>query len=175
MAAAMPRRSRRAEAQARSQARLDGAEAVLRTELSLLWRIHVLSYLMVRRVHADPTLHSGLSLVAWRVLLTLAHVPDLSANEITALWGFEKMAVNRGVKELLGRDLIAGAPDPHGGRRIPLTLTPAGIAFHATAWPGAATDYGALASALTPGELETLSRLMDKLIARAREVTGDGE
>ncbi len=32
-------------------------------ELSLLWRIHVLSYLMVRRINADPRLHSGLSLV----------------------------------------------------------------------------------------------------------------
>ncbi|MBA4789705.1 MAG: MarR family winged helix-turn-helix transcriptional regulator [Pseudomonadota bacterium] len=167
-----PRRSRRAEAQGRSLARLDHAEATLRTELSLLWRIHVLSYLMVRKVNADPTLHSGLSLVGWRVLLTLVHVPDLSANEITGLWGFEKMAVNRAVKELIARNLIHGAADPHGGRRIPLSVTEAGRALHARAWPGAATDYAALAGALTPEELETLNGLMDKLIGRARHVTG---
>ncbi len=171
MAAGAPRRSRRTEAQSRTQARLDGAEAVLRGELSLLWRIHVLSSLMVRRVQADPSLHSGLSLVAWRVLLTLAHVPGLSANEITSLWGFEKMAVNRAVKELLLRGFAVGEVDPHGGRRIPLALTPDGIAFHAATWPGAANDYGALADALTPQELATLSSLMDKLITQARQVT----
>ncbi|TCT06663.1 MarR family winged helix-turn-helix transcriptional regulator [Aquabacter spiritensis] len=172
MVSSPPRRSRRADAQARTQARLDAAEAAMRTELSLLWRIHVLSSLMVRRVQADPSLHSGLSLVAWRVLLTLVHAPGLSAHEITALWGFEKMAVNRGVRELTGRGLIAGGTDPHGGRRIPLTATEAGAALHAAAWPGAAHDYAALGSALSAEELATLSGLMDRLIARARDVTG---
>lgn len=167
-----PRRSRRAEAQARSLTRMEQAEITLRTELSLLWRIHVLSYLMVRKVNADPSLHSGLSLVAWRMLLTLRHVPELAANEITALWGFEKMAVNRAVKELISRGLIQGAADAHGGRRIPLSITEAGRALHVRAWPGAATDYAALAGALTPEELETLESLMDKLIGRARQVTG---
>lgn len=167
-----PPLSRRAESQARSLDRMERAEITLRTELSLLWRIHVLSYLMVRKVNADPTLHSGLSMVAWRVLLTLRHVPDLAANEITALWGFEKMAVNRAVKELMGRHLIRGAADPHGGRRIPLSITEAGRALYARDWPGAATDYAALATALTREEQATLDTLMDKLIAKARDVTG---
>ncbi|WP_127088695.1 MarR family winged helix-turn-helix transcriptional regulator [Aquabacter cavernae] len=169
------RKSRRAEAQARSLGRLDHAEITLRSQLSLLWRIHVLSYLMVRKVNADPSLHSGLSLVGWRVLLTLVHVPDLSANEVTSLWGFEKMAVNRAVKELISRNLILGAPDPHGGRRIPLSVTDAGRALHARAWPGAAADYAALSGALTPEEQETLNGLMDKLITRARQVTAGAD
>ncbi|MEW6257965.1 MAG: MarR family winged helix-turn-helix transcriptional regulator [Pseudomonadota bacterium] len=167
-----PQRSRRAEAQARSSDRMEQAEVTLRAELALLWRIHVLSYLMVRKVNADPTLHSGLSMVAWRVLLTLRHVPDLAANEITALWGFEKMAVNRAVKELMGRHLIRAGVDPHGGRRIPLSVTESGRALYARDWPGAATDYAALAGALTAQEQQTLDGLMDKLIAKAREVTG---
>ncbi|OYY13387.1 MAG: hypothetical protein B7Y70_02345 [Rhizobiales bacterium 35-68-8] len=172
MTAPAPRKNRRAEAHARSQARQEQAERVLREELSLLWRIHVLSYLMVRRINADPRLHSGLSVVAWRVMLTLTHVPGMSANEITALWGFEKMAVNRAVKELIARAFVQAETDPHGGRRIPLTLTPAGQAFHDRTWPGTTTDYGALASALTPEEMETLAPLMDRLITQARKVTG---
>lgn len=175
MAAAAPRRSRRAEAQARSQARVEAAEEVLRRELTLLWRIQVLSYLMVRRLHADPSLTAGLSLVAWRVLLTLSHVPGLSAHEITALWGFEKMAVNRAVKELTARKLIAGGPDPNGGRRIPLALTPAGMGFHAAIWPNAVADYDTLAAALPEEELKALSTLMDKLITQARRIANGEE
>jgi hypothetical protein len=91
----MRRNTRRQEANERLAARLDEAEQALQSELGLLWRIHVLSYLMIRRVQADPSLHSGLSLIAWRIVITLASVPGLSANEIVLLWGLEKMGVNR--------------------------------------------------------------------------------
>lgn len=164
----LPKRARAAQ---RAKERLDEAEMLLQERLALLWRIHALSYVMTRRPRADPALHSGLSLVAWRIVLTLANAPDLSANEITALWGLEKMGVNRAVNELLSQGFVVRDRDPDGGRRIPLRLTEAGRELHDTLWPGARHDYRRLADALTEEELTIFNRAADRLLRQARMVT----
>lgn len=168
------RRSRGAKrriAVERSQERIDRAQETLRAELGLLFRIHALSYVMTRRPRRESALHSGLSLVAWRVLTTVVSEPGLSANEIVALWGLEKMGVNRAVSTLIERGLVEQGRDPDGGRRIPLMPTQAGDDFFADAWPGARDDYDTLGSALTPRQLETFNRHADRLLAQARKIT----
>lgn len=156
----------------RTAERLAEAEGVLQDKLSLLWRVHALSYVMTRRPRADPALHSGLSLVAWRVVLTLANAPDLSANEITALWGLEKMGINRAVNDLHKLGLIDRKKDPDGGHRIPLYLTAAGDRLFHDLWPGARHDYDLLSEALTPEELAAFNKATDLLLRQARVVTG---
>jgi DNA-binding MarR family transcriptional regulator len=151
--------------------RIEAAQAMLSDRLGLLWRIHALSYVMSRRPRNDPALHSGISLVAWRVLAALAHCPDLSGNEITRLWGLEKMGVNRAVNDLMKRGLVESQTDPDGGHRRPLRLTVAGHDLYAAIWPGARQDYDLLAAALTPEQLAEFNAAADRLLRRAREIT----
>lgn len=167
---AQPQSKRERYAQA-TEERIEAAQAELRDKLGLLWRIHALSYVMSRRPRNDPALHSGISLVAWRVLSTLAHCPDLSGNEITRLWGLEKMGVNRAVNDLMKRGLAVSQPDPEGGHRRPLRLTEAGHALYAAIRPGARHDYDLLADALEPEQLAEFNAAADRLLQRAREIT----
>jgi DNA-binding MarR family transcriptional regulator len=146
------------------------AADLMRKDIGFLWRIHVMSYLMVRPVAFDVTPATGLSLVEWRIMITLARIPDFTAQEIVQLWGLEKMAVSRSVKRLLQAGLIRRTKDPLDVRRLPLTLTHNGRRVHAAAWPKAEQHYERVTSALTAGELKQFNTIADKLIARSREI-----
>lgn len=151
--------------------RLEAAEERLRDGLGLLWRIHSLSYVMSRKPRHQPELNDNLNVVAWRALITLEHAPDLTGQEITELWGLEKMGVNRAIQELIERGLAERSTDPADGRRLPLRLTEKGHQAVERLWQGASLDYGLLAKALTPKELEIFCRASDRLLAAAREIT----
>ncbi|GAB5377707.1 MAG: hypothetical protein AcusKO_41690 [Acuticoccus sp.] len=163
------RKSKRQRAAEQSEARICDAEGTLRAELGLLFRIHALSHVTLQRWRQNQHLLDGLSLVAWRVLLTVVNSRGLSANEIVRLWGFEKMSVNRAVSQLVERGLIT-ADDEGGGRRIPLKATACGHDFYAATWPVACQDYDTIADALTPSQLAAFNRYADRLLAAARDL-----
>lgn len=152
-------------------ARAERAAEAFRTKLGVMWQIHVLSHLMVRRVDPNITGKYGLSLIEWRIVIALAQVSGLSANEIIDAWGLEKMAVSRGVRRLLRLGLIKRTNEPRGSRRCPLFLTRKGTAIYRAAWPEAEADYRRLTSVLSASELARFTGLADKLIAQARRVT----
>lgn len=152
-------------------ARAERAAAAFRTKLGVMWQIHALSHLMVRRVDPNITGKYGLSLIEWRIIIALAQVSGLSANEIIDAWGLEKMAVSRGVRRLLRLGLIKRTNEPRGSRRCPLFLTRKGTAIYSAAWPEAEADYRRLTSVLSANELARFIGLADKLIAQARQVT----
>ena len=126
---------------------------------------------MSRRPRYEPGLNANLPLAAWRTLITLAHTSDLTGQEITALWGMEKMGVNRAISDLIDRGLVEREADPADKRRLPLRLTKSGRDLFAELWPGAGTDYAFLADAVTPDELAAFCRVSEKLLARARVIT----
>jgi DNA-binding MarR family transcriptional regulator len=152
-------------------ARAVRAEQLLRQKLGFMWQIHVLSHLMVRRVDPNITSTYGLSLIEWRIVITLARVAGLSAIEIIHSWGLEKMAVSRAVRLLLRLGLIRRTNEPKGSRRCPLLLTRKGAAMHRAAWPHADADYRRVTSVLTAAEFASFTRISDKLISQARRVT----
>jgi len=151
--------------------RAERAVEFFRKKLGVMWQIHVLSHLMVRRVDPNITGKYGLSLVEWRIVITLARVPGLSANEIIQSWAIEKMAVSRGVRRLLNLGLIRRTNEPRGSRRCPLYLTRKGSAIYRAGWPDAEADYRRLTSVLSANDLARFCGLADKLIAQARRVT----
>lgn len=152
-------------------ARLDAAEATLRSELGLIFRIHALSHVITRRMRVDGEQQYGLTLLAWRVLLTVVLSPGLSGSEIVVLWGYEKMGVNRAIATLVERGYVQHGIDPDGGRRLPLLPTSAGRKFVADAWPLVRNFYGELADELTARQLENFNDYADKLLAQARKIT----
>lgn len=141
---------------------------ILRKEIGFMWRIHVMSYLMVRPVSINITPAYGLTLVDWRIVITLARAPDLTAQEIIEIWGLEKMAVSRSIRKLQKNELVRRTRDAADSRRHPLRLTPKGRGVYRAAWPRAEEHYKLITSALTAQELKQFLAIADKLVARAR-------
>lgn len=129
-----------------------------------------MSYLMMRPVSINVTPAHGLTLVEWRIMITLARASNLTAQEIMELWGLEKMAVSRSVRQLQKNGLIRRVRDRADSRRYPIHLTPKGLGVYRAAWPRAEEHYRMITSALTAQELKNFSAIADKLIARAREI-----
>ena len=154
------------------EAKLPNAD-VLRHQIAFMWRIHYLSSLVVQPVYPNITLKFGLSLIEWRILVTLAHAPGSAAGEILDLWALEKMAVSRAVRRLLKIRLVTRLRDPLDTRRHPLSLTSKGKAIFRAAWPTAKDSYDRLTSILSPTDLRTFLRISDQLIEEARIMVSD--
>ena len=112
-----------------------------------------------------------LSLTEWRVMLTLASTPGLSAVDVSDLLGLDKMAVSRAVRGLEGRGRIERRPDPEDGRRARLTLTAEGWELYRAIAPSGRGREEALLSGLSSAERATLDRLLEKLLGQARAIS----
>lgn len=109
-----------------------------------------------------------LTLVEWRVVLTLADRPGISATELGEALGLDKMAISRAARSLEAAGRLARTPDSHDMRRATLDLTEAGRALHALIGPSARAREESLLSALDGQERAALDAILDKLVARAR-------
>lgn len=111
-----------------------------------------------------------LPLTEWRVMLTLATKPEISAVEVADALGLDKMAVSRAVRGLEARGRVARSPDPEDGRRARLALTEEGWALYRTIAPSGREREEALLSGLGPAEREVFDRLLDRLLVQARAI-----
>lgn len=109
-----------------------------------------------------------ITLAEWRVMLTLANRPGISASELGELLGLEKMAVSRAVRSLEAHGRLARVPDAQDMRRSTLNLTGAGLELHGLISPSGRAREEQLLSALTNRERAALDAILDKLVARAR-------
>jgi DNA-binding MarR family transcriptional regulator len=97
----------------------------------------------------------------------------MTQRALTAATVMDKVAVNRAVKVLEERGLVARVPNPEDGRSHVLALTGEGRAIHAEVMPLARATERDLLAGLAPGEEALLRRLLAGLRARAGELTGD--
>ena len=119
----------------------------------------------------------ALKIPEWRVMAVLGDAGELTQRALTAATVMDKVAVNRAVKVLEGRGLIARVPHPGDGRSHLLALTAEGRAIHAEVMPLARATERDLLAELAPGEEEALRRLLARLRARAMQLgdrTDDG-
>jgi DNA-binding MarR family transcriptional regulator len=120
----------------------------------------------------------GLKIAEWRVMAVLGDA-ELSAGHgagpmtqrgLTAATLMDKVAVNRAVKVLEDRGLIARVPNPEDGRSHLLALTGEGRAIHAEVMPLARATEAELLADLEPGEEQALRRLLGSLRKRAMQL-----
>jgi DNA-binding MarR family transcriptional regulator len=130
---------------------------------NILAAVHVLSSRISRAFDARLAARHALSPPEWRVLLTLAQRPGVSANEITALWAMEKMAVSRAVRRLERLGRIRRRIDGADRRRYVLILTPAGRRLYRRILPMANERYREITAVLTRAERATLRGALAKL------------
>jgi DNA-binding MarR family transcriptional regulator len=112
----------------------------------------------------------GLKVPEWRVMAVLGDAGTMTQRGLTAATVMDKVAVNRAVKVLDERGLIARVPNPGDGRSHLLALTGEGRAIHAEVMPLAKATEQELIAGLAPGEEAMLRGLLAGLRQRAMEL-----
>ncbi|MBA3862487.1 MAG: MarR family transcriptional regulator [Erythrobacter sp.] len=112
----------------------------------------------------------GLKIPEWRVMAVLGDAGTMTQRNLTAATVMDKVAVNRAVKVLEERGLIARVPNPGDGRSHLLALTGEGRAIHAEVMPLAKATEQELIAGLAPGEEAMLRGLLAGLRQRAMEL-----
>jgi len=111
-----------------------------------------------------------ITLTEWRVLLTVASRPGLSAIEVGEALGMEKMNVSRAVRSLEKSGRLMRKPHKTDGRSSALAPTAAGRALFATIGPAALKREDLLLAGLSDKERTLMSKLLDRLIEGARRL-----
>jgi len=112
----------------------------------------------------------GLKIPEWRVMAVLGDAGTMTQRNLTAATVMDKVAVNRAVKVLEERGLIARVPNPGDGRSHLLALTGEGRAIHAEVMPLAKATEQELIAGMAPGEEAMLRGLLAGLRQRAMEL-----
>jgi DNA-binding MarR family transcriptional regulator len=119
----------------------------------------------------------ALKIPEWRVMAVLGDAEGfggpMTQRALTAATVMDKVAVNRAVKVLEERGLIARVPNPEDGRSYLLALSGEGAAIHAEVMPLARATERELLSGFAPDEEAALRRLLAGLRARAMALAGD--
>lgn len=112
----------------------------------------------------------GLKIPEWRVMAVLGDAGTMTQRALTAATLMDKVAVNRAVKVLEERGLIARVPNPEDGRSHLLELTGEGRAIHAEVMPLAQATERELLGGLALGEEQMLRSLLVGLRHRAQQL-----
>lgn len=117
----------------------------------------------------------GLRIAEWRVMAVLGDRGRpgggaMTQQALTAATVMDKVAVNRAVKVLEERGLVARVPNPGDGRSHLIALTDEGRGIHAEVMPLARATEADLLAGLAPEEEALLRRLLAGLRARATQL-----
>lgn len=144
-------------------------KAWVSTEHSPYYQIWVVTNLTARPFAALFGNRFHLNLTEWRVLLTVADRPGISAQELSDYTGLDKMSVSRTVRHLEAQGRLVREGNATDRRRRHIDLTDDGWAVYEEIARAAVRREQQIYAGLSASELATLRVLLSKLSARARE------
>ncbi len=112
----------------------------------------------------------ALKIPEWRVMAMLGDAGSMTQRALTAATLMDKVAVNRAVKVLEERALVARVPNPDDGRSHLLALTDEGRAIHAEVMPLALATERELLGGFAPEEQARLRDMLAAIRLRAGEM-----
>lgn len=112
----------------------------------------------------------ALKIPEWRVMAILGDAGSMTQRALTAATLMDKVAVNRAVKVLEERGLVARVPNPGDGRSHLLELTDEGRAIHEEVMPLALATEQDLLSGFAPDQQAMLRDMLAALRLRAGEL-----
>jgi DNA-binding MarR family transcriptional regulator len=145
-------------------------QARLRTQESTFYQAWVLINLTARPFAALFGRRFHLNLNDWRIMLTVADHPGITAQALADYSGLDKMSVSRGVRNLEVQGRLARDGNEADRRLRHLSLTAEGWAVYSEIARSAARREAQLYRALSADELRDFHRLLMKLTAHAREL-----
>jgi DNA-binding MarR family transcriptional regulator len=115
-----------------------------------------------------------LSVTEWRILAVLGRFPGLVASEVCDRTAMDKVAISRGVRSLMEKGMLDRQQDRSDRRRQRLFISPErGERVLQKVVPVALQYERQLVESLDDGELEALSRIMQKLIRQSEALDAD--
>jgi DNA-binding MarR family transcriptional regulator len=129
--------------------------------------VHLLSNRITRAFYSEIETRFGVSLPEWRVMMTLARYPDLTAVDITTRWSMDKMTISRAIRRLEENGRIHRTRHPQDRRSYTVLLTDEGMAFYERVVPVANARYRAITACLDHSEAQQLRATLEKLINQA--------
>ena len=136
----------------------------------LPYRLSILSNTVSTMIAKAYDKRFGLSIPEWRVIAVLGRFPGLSAVEVAERTLMDKVAVSRAVGKLINSGRVDRQFADADRRRSILNLSEAGKKVHDEIAPVALKFEQDLLDGLSEQEAATLSSVMEKLLARARQI-----
>ncbi|MBO6883101.1 MAG: winged helix-turn-helix transcriptional regulator [Marivita sp.] len=131
----------------------------------LPYRLAVLSERVSRRLSVEYGRTHGLAVAEWRVLVHLLRCGAVSIRDIHNCVNLEKPRVSRAVSRLEAEGLVQKAQGDGDGRLVAISLTDAGRTALADIIPAATRIERHLTDAVSPQDLETFFRVMERMHA----------
>ncbi len=141
--------------------------APLKLEDFLPYRLSILSNRVSQSIAREYEQRFDLGVTEWRVMAVLARFDALSAREVAERTAMDKVAVSRALARLVAAGRVTRRTHHGDKRRSVLSLSAKGWKIHDAVAPLALAHERELLQLLSPAERETLSRILDKLVARA--------
>jgi len=134
----------------------------------LPYRLSILSNTVSSMIATAYNKRFGLSIPQWRVIAVVGRFPGLSAVEVAERTLMDKVAVSRAVTKLINTGRINRQFADADRRRSILHLSKEGRQVHDEIAPLALKFEEDLLHGLSEDEIQTLSDIMERLLARAR-------
>ena len=116
--------------------------------------------------HFRPMLdHHGVNEQQWRVIRVLAEQGQLDASEVAERANILAPSLTRMIKAMSERKLITAARDARDGRRVKLSIAPAGEALLRAVLPEQLRIYAELETRFGRERIVELLTLLEKLSA----------
>lgn len=122
--------------------------------------------------HAAYNARFGVTGVEWRLIGNLASDRPLSLQRLATEVDIQLAQASRAVTGLIARGLVRGDDDAQDGRRVVLSLTPAGRALFRRVFAHARKIDAKLLSVLSEREQEALFEMLERLSEHGRSLMG---
>lgn len=142
-------------------------------ERSLVFRLLRLENLISKPFFSRYARKYELPLNEWRIIISVASRPGITASEICERTGMHLMNVSRGVQRLVRMQRLRRVADSGDRRRSMLTLTRAGVALFRRIAPQGLRREAVIQGSLSAAEAARFSRLLDKLIESFQSRSGE--
>lgn len=145
---------------------------IARLETRLSFRLAILQRLLDRQITRILGRY-GMSLAAYRVLVTIDAFEETSATELVRMIAVDKALVSRSAADLIAAGLLEARTDPANARRKLLRLTPAGHARLDEVTPAIDARNAGLDALFDERERAAFEHGLDKLTRHAAQALAD--
>ena len=139
---------------------------------TVTFRLHTLAKLTDRVSQTAYLAEAGLPLGEGRCLSAIGSFRPLSVVDLAAAANLDKGQASRAAQSLVDQGLVRKQASPTDGRGVVLTLTAKGERVWQRVMDVVERRNAEITACLTSAERAQLDRLLDCLVAHAREVAG---
>ena len=140
-------------------------------ERTITHRLHTLSKLTDRATQAAYVLDAGIPFSEGRCLAAIGAFRPLSVKDLAYRANLNKGQASRAAQSLVDQGLVHKEASATDGRGVVLTLAARGEPVWQRLMTVIERRNDEIVSCLNPAELAQLDRLLDRLVAHAREAT----